>query len=140
MNTEESNDPAWELLRRRSAPAVKPDFLAGLMRSIQDVPQDSARPETNIVPFPSRKWALGLGSLAAAAAVVFGLYVSFKPVPVSLDVPAPIVDVTPSAVNPSLLVDDSLEQEFAAVQDMHTLIAVEDPSQLDDAQLIALLN
>ena len=43
---------------------------------------------------------------------------------------------------PTLVANDeaSLEQELTAVQDMHALITVEDPTQLNDAQLFAFLN
>lgn len=140
MNTEEHNDPTWDLLKTRSNPPVRPDFVANVLSAIQSVPQDQPTVDAKIVAFPKTFWK-GLGSIAAAAVVVVGLYFSLR---------TPAVDTTvvvaPSVELPTLdivlpdLVDDTLEQELTAVQDMHAMITVDSPDQLNDAQLIALLN
>jgi hypothetical protein len=141
--TPESHDPVWELLARRSQPRIPQDFVAQVMAEARLTPQENAPSLSapKVVAFPAtrhpgRLWA----SLAAAAAVVVGLYLHFQSTPnttVASDQP-------PSAVSPTpmLAVNDegSLEQELTAVQDMHALITVEDPTQLNDAQLFAFLN
>ena len=47
-----------------------------------------------------------------------------------------IVQISPTQE----LVNDGLEQELVAVEDMQTMISLDDPSELDDAQLLSLLN
>lgn len=144
MKTEDHNDPVWDLINTRQKPVARPDFVSQVMQAIASVPQDAPVVETSkIVSFPARRkvW-VGLGSLAAAAAVVLGIYLNISPSTpdqrvVQID---PVSPVIPEQIVRTPIVDDTLEQEFAAVQDMHTIITVDDPSQLNDAQLIALIN
>jgi hypothetical protein len=144
MKTEDHNDPVWELINTRQKPVARPDFVAQVMQAIASVPQDAPVAEaSNVVAFPSRRklW-VGIGSLAAAAAVVLGIYLNLSPSSSDQTVAniAPEVPVISASAVRTPIVDDTLEQEFAAVQDMHTIITVDDPSQLNDAQLIALIN
>ena len=144
MKTEDHNDPVWDLINTRQKPVARPDFVSQVMQAIASVPQDAPMPATSkIVAFPVRKKAwVGLGSLAAAAAVVLGIYLNVSPSTSNQRVvqTGPVVPVAPQELVRTPIVDDTLEQEFAAVQDMHAIITVEDPSQLNDAQLIALIN
>jgi negative regulator of sigma E activity len=144
MKTEDHNDPVWDLIRTRQKPVARPDFVAQVMQAIASVPQDAPVAEpSNVVAFPTRRklW-VGIGSLAAAAAVVLGIYLNLAPSSTTQTVAKvdPEVPVLRVETVRTPIVDDTLEQEFAAVQDMHTIITVDDPSQLNDAQLIALIN
>jgi hypothetical protein len=139
--TPEFHDPVWGLLARGTQPRVPNDFVAQVMAEARLTPQETAAPSvTNIVVLPTaRRTARIWGSLAAAAAVAFGLYLHFQNKPDStISAQEQLVVFMPQTVVGSE--EGSLEQELTAVQDMHALIAVEDPTQLNDAQLFALLN
>ena len=143
MNTNdlpESQDPVWDLLAKRPQPPIPQDFVAQVMAEVRQTPQDVLLP--NVVAFPGsspakRSRSLLWGSLAAAAAVVLGLFLHFQSDGNNLAQDG-------SSDKPSIVLvtsdDGSLEQELTAVQDVHALIAVEDPKELNDAQLFALLN
>lgn len=129
MNTPDHTDPLESLLNRPSAVVVRPDFLDRVIAATVAEPQEK---DDTIIPFtaPRRAW-VKLASLAAAAAVVLGLWISLRH-----DDPNSVAE-TPMG---KVLVDDTLEQELVAVDDMQTMISLEDPSELDDAQLLSLLN
>lgn len=131
MNTNENNDPVWGLLKQRSNPAVSPEFVSRVMDAVRSTAQDE-----KIVEFPKaaqRLW-IRMAGVAAAVALIAGLYLSMRP-----DSGQQLTDFLP-APSPTVAVDDSLVVEFTAVQDMHAIISAEDPSELDDSELIALLN
>lgn len=131
MNTDENNDPVWGLLKQRSNPTVSPEFVSRVMDSVRHTAQDE-----KVVEFPKtaqRLW-IRMAGTAAAVALIAGIYLSMRP-----DSGPQLVDARP-APNPTVAVDDSLVAEFTAVQDMHAIISAEDPSELDDSELIALLN
>lgn len=140
MNHDEQSDPVWNLLATRQQPAVRPDFTSSVMAAIQSVAQDPAETSPGkIVAFPARRklWpVLSIASVAAVAAL--GLFLNFTPSVDPTSVAAgdsPAVETTVESTQ-----DNTLEQEFTAVQDIHALITVEDPSELNDAQLFALIN
>lgn len=140
----ESHDPVWNLLARRPQPRIPQNFVAQVLAEVRLTPQENAPilSAPKVVAFPAARHTGRLwGSLAAAAAVVVGLYLHFQSTPNTTTVAS---DQPPSAVSPTprLVANDegSLEQELTAVQDMHALITVEDPTQLNDAQLFAFLN
>ena len=129
MKTPDPIDPLDALLNRRSPVVVRPDFLD---RVIAATVMEAQEKDEKIIEFPaSRRLWVRLGSLAAAAAVVLGIWLSMRPEDTQT-----VVQIPPTQE----LVYDGLEQELVAVEDMQTMIALDDPSELDDAQLLALLN
>jgi hypothetical protein len=158
MKTEdhqETLDPVWDLLAHRSQPCVPQDFVSQVLAEVRQTPQEIvASPSmANVVAFPApRRHGLLWGSLAAAAAIAMGLFIHFRPADQTQIVQQGSSPEFPQVVMPSggsgtpgiagIVGNDegSLEQELTAVQDVHALLAVEDPKQLNDAQLFALLN
>ena len=133
MKTPDPIDPLNALLNHRPTVTVRPDFLDRVIAATYGEPQDIL--PGKIVAFPAVRrqgWRV-MGLLAAAAALVVGLFFSLRPSPTS-----PIA--SHSSPSTTMQSEDGLEQELTAVEDMQTLIALDDPSQLDDAQLLALLN
>ncbi len=129
MKTPDPIDPLDSLLNRRSPAVVRPDFLD---RVIAATVMEAQEKDEKIIEFPAshRHW-VKVGSLAAAASVVLGIWLSMRPVDNQN-----IVQISPTQE----LVNDGLEQELVAVEDMQTMISLDDPSELDDAQLLSLLN
>ena len=129
MKITNSTDPLDSLLNRRSPVVVRPDFLD---RVIATTVMEAQERDDKIIEFPKARpvW-LKVGSLAAAAALVLGIWLSMR-----TDDVRTVVQIPP----PQELAEDGLEQELVAVEDMQTVISLEDPSELDDAQLLSLLN
>jgi hypothetical protein len=127
----------WDLLARRPQPRISQDFMAQVLEEMRATPQETL-PPSNVVAFPApRRSGFVWAGLAAAAAVALGLFLHFQTT-------APL-DVMTISEDPAASViasndDASLEQELTAVQDVHALMAVEDPTELNDAQLFAFLN
>ena len=129
MKTPQPIDPLDSLLNRRSPVVVRPDFLDRVIAATVMEEQEQGE---KIIAFPAaRRLWVKVGSLAAAAAVVLGIWLSMRP-----DDPQTVVQ-TPTSQE---LEEEGLEQELVAVEDMQTVISLEDPSEMDDAQLLSLLN
>lgn len=129
MKTPQPIDPLDSLLNRRSPVVVRPDFLDRVIAATVMEEQEQAE---KIIAFPAaRRLWVKVGSLAAAAAVVLGIWLSMRP-----DDTQTVVQ-TPTSQE---LEEEGLEQELVAVEDMQTVISLEDPSEMDDAQLLSLLN
>ena len=129
MKTPQPIDPLDSLLNRRSPVVVRPDFLDRVIAATVMEEQEHAE---KIIAFPAaRRLWVKVGSLAAAAAVVLGIWLSMRP-----DDTQTVVQ-TPTSQE---LEEEGLEQELVAVEDMQTVISLEDPSEMDDAQLLSLLN
>ncbi len=143
MKTEdlpEPQDPVWDLLTHHSQPRVPQDFVTQVLAEVRQTAQESvALP--NVVAFPApRRHGLLWVSLAAAAAVALGLFLQFRPADSTQIVREDPAAEIPQLASTSTNDEGSLEQELTAVQDVHALLAVEDPKQLNDAQLFAFLN
>lgn len=146
MNFDEQQEPVWQLLGKTRKAEVRPDFLQQVLAEIRRTPQDQPEPQSQTPPiakvrhFPWPMFA-GVGGLAAAAAVVWGLLTFFSP-PATNQPEIVILPSDPakmSAVDETMA-DDSLEQELVAVEGFSSLVSVDDPSKLNDAELLALLN
>lgn len=131
MKTSDPLDPLDALLSRQAPVVVRPDFLDRVIAATHSEPQEAA---LKIIDFPtSRRTWFRVASLAAVACLALGVFFALRPqASETLSSHARLVEIAQ--------VDDSLEQELTAVQDMQTLIALDDPSELDDAQLLGFLN
>ncbi len=146
MNSEENHDSVWSLLGASKATAVRPNFSADVLSAISHEPQDRPLAEhsgAKVLVFPQRTWMRWVGLTAAAAALVagafFALHQPAAPTMVQAQSDAPTPVAAPPSVNEAE-VEDTLEQELVAVDGISSLIEVQEVSQLNDAELLALLN
>ncbi len=153
MQSDEHTDPAWNLLKQARKPQVRHDFAARVLEAIQSEAQDlplhpmeAGAPKSNVIAFPpKRRWILP-ALLGAAAVLAAALFLSNQ-IPGQSPAGSATVAANQKSSNPASVeaanlaaVDDTLEQELVAIDGFNALIEAHEVSELNDAELLALLN
>ncbi len=132
MNQSDSNDQAWELLRRAKEREPSPFFVRNVLREVRGLEQERSGPWDRLRSLFARPVPL-LGATACA-----GLVAAFVLVSPPEEAPAPDSAYPVLALSENQSDNFDPASEMASIEYLGQLMAVADPGQLDDDALAAL--